>query len=42
MEIREHKAETNIEKADHLGVFFSLSTNLHGSESNDFYYNRAH
>lgn len=43
MEIREHKGEANIEKADHLGTFFSPSTNLDGSEINDFFfYNRAH
>lgn len=41
MEIREHKAEANIEKADHVGTFFSPSTNLDGSEINDSYYNRA-
>lgn len=37
MEIREHKAEANIEKADHVGTFFSPSTNLDGSEINDSY-----
>lgn len=41
MEIREHKAEANTEKADHVGTFFSPSTNLDGSEINDSYYNRA-
>lgn len=41
MESREHKAEANIEKADHVGTFFSPSTNLDGSEINDSYYNRA-
>lgn len=41
MEIRERKAEANIEKADHVGTFFSPSTNLDGSEINDSYYNRA-
>lgn len=38
MEIREHKGEANIEKADHMGTFFSPSTNLDGSESNDFFF----
>lgn len=42
MEIHKHKAKANIEKADHLGVFFSPSTNLDGSETDDFYYDRAH
>lgn len=42
MEIHEYKVKANTEQADHLGIFFSPSTNLHGSETNDFYYNRAH